>query len=305
MLRSARVLLLLPLLAAAVLTGCSSSGHPSAHPSSALPTVSGQYGTKPTFTFPRQGPPAALKSTTLHAGTGPIVASGDLLVADYLGQIWRGPVFDNSYDRHAPAGFIIGTGKVIPGWDQLLVGSRAGSRLLLNIPPAQGYGPAGNASAGIKGTDTLVFVVDVIASYGRTAAADPHAVVLHPRTPGVTVTGRPGVQPTLTVRKGAPAPATPKVTLEARGGGAPVTAGLLVVQYVAAQYSGKPAGSTYAEAPAAIPVSTGSGGTPFDLLRGVPLGSRVLLQLPATAGQGAIAVVVDLVAEPRAGLPTG
>ena len=33
---------------------------------------------------------------------------------------------------------------------------------MLSIPPAEGYGSAGQSAAGIKGTDTLVFVVDII-----------------------------------------------------------------------------------------------------------------------------------------------
>ncbi|GAC1611855.1 MAG: hypothetical protein NVS3B26_28890 [Mycobacteriales bacterium] len=302
--RAARAAFLAPVLVLAALTACSSSDHVAAR-SGALPTVSGQFGTKPVFTFPKSAPPTTLKSATLRTGSGPVVARGDLLVADYLGQVWRGAVFDNSYDRHTAAGFVIGTGKVIPGWDQLLVGVRAGSRVLLSIPPAQGYGPSGNSQAGIKGTDTLVFVVDVIASYGKAAGADPHAAVLHPHIAGVTVAGPLGMQPALSISKGARAPGAPRVTVLARGHGAPVGVGLLVVQYVATRYSGASAGSTYADAPAAIPVSAGGGGTPFDLLRGVPLGSRILLQLPAMAGQGAVAVVVDLVAQPGTAAQSG
>ncbi len=45
-----------------------------------------------------------------------------------------------------------------------------GSRVLLVIPPADGYGKAGNSSAGIKGTDTLVFVVDILGAVGGAAA---------------------------------------------------------------------------------------------------------------------------------------
>ena len=40
-----------------------------------------------------------------------------------------------------------------------------GSRVLLVIPPDKGYGTAGNSGAGIKGTDTLVFVVDILAAF--------------------------------------------------------------------------------------------------------------------------------------------
>jgi len=51
---------------------------------------------------------------------------------------------------------------VIQGWDQGIVGKNIGSRLLISIPPEKGYGLGGHPGAGIKGTDTLVFVVDVL-----------------------------------------------------------------------------------------------------------------------------------------------
>lgn len=51
---------------------------------------------------------------------------------------------------------------MIKGWDQALVGKNVGSRVVLAIPPALGYGEEGNKQAGIKGTDTLYFVVDIL-----------------------------------------------------------------------------------------------------------------------------------------------
>ena len=59
---------------------------------------------------------------------------------------------------------LIGAGQVIKGWDTGLVGQTVGSRVLLVVPPADGYGSAGSAQAGINGTDTLVFVVDILAA---------------------------------------------------------------------------------------------------------------------------------------------
>ena len=50
------------------------------------------------------------------------------------------------------------------GWDKELVGKTVGSRVILSIPPADGYGKEGNKDAGIKGTDTLFFVVDILAA---------------------------------------------------------------------------------------------------------------------------------------------
>lgn len=59
---------------------------------------------------------------------------------------------------------MIGAGQLIPGFDEGLVGQTVGSRVLLVIPPDKGYGTAGNSQAGISGTDTLVFVVDILAA---------------------------------------------------------------------------------------------------------------------------------------------
>jgi peptidylprolyl isomerase len=59
---------------------------------------------------------------------------------------------------------VIGAGQVIKGWDTGLVGQPVGSRVLLVIPPAEGYGKTGASTAGINGTDTLVFVVDILAA---------------------------------------------------------------------------------------------------------------------------------------------
>ncbi len=56
--------------------------------------------------------------------------------------------------------------QVIPGWDKGLIGQTVGSRVMLVIPPADGYGKTGNSQAGIKGTDTLVFVVDILGAFG-------------------------------------------------------------------------------------------------------------------------------------------
>jgi len=130
--------------------------------SAVLPEATGGFGEKPTLTFPAAPAPGALEVVVLAPGDGEIVEAGDDLVVNYLGQVWGGQVFDNSYDRGSSISFPIGVGAVIAGWDQGLVGRQIGSRLLLSIPPHDGYGPRGMPQAGIKGTDTLVFVVDII-----------------------------------------------------------------------------------------------------------------------------------------------
>ncbi len=94
-----------------------------------------------------------------------MVESGQDLTVHYTGVIYAsGEQFDSSWDRGEPSSFPIGVGGVIAGWDEGLVGQTVGSQVLLVIPPEQGYGADGNPDAGISGTDTLVFVVDILAA---------------------------------------------------------------------------------------------------------------------------------------------
>jgi peptidylprolyl isomerase len=54
---------------------------------------------------------------------------------------------------------------VIPAWDEGLVGQTVGSQVLLVVPPAKGYGASGSSDGKVKGTDTLVFVIDILDAY--------------------------------------------------------------------------------------------------------------------------------------------
>ncbi|GAA4421989.1 FKBP-type peptidyl-prolyl cis-trans isomerase [Georgenia halophila] len=129
---------------------------------SQLPTATGGFGDKPELTFPDTAAPEDLQVKVLEQGSGDTVQAGDTIVVNYLGQTWGGQVFDNSYDRGDTLNFPVGTGQVIGGFDEGLTGQQIGSRVLLSVPPEHGYGPRGVPQAGIKGTDTLVFVVDVV-----------------------------------------------------------------------------------------------------------------------------------------------
>jgi FKBP-type peptidyl-prolyl cis-trans isomerase len=133
-----------------------------------LPTVkAAAAGTAPVITIPKGNPPSKLISKTLVQGTGAAVASGDTVVAQYVAVNWRTQkVFSTTWPSATSAGtpfsFAIGGTGVIPGFSKGLEGAKVGSRVMLVIPPSEGYGKAGQSSAGIKGTDTLVFVVDIL-----------------------------------------------------------------------------------------------------------------------------------------------
>ncbi|MEJ2577496.1 MAG: FKBP-type peptidyl-prolyl cis-trans isomerase [Kineosporiaceae bacterium] len=132
-------------------------------PRKGLPTVKTDASGQPTVTVPATDPPSSLVVQPLIRGGGPKVIKAQQVTVQYLGVIWAsGKVFDSSWKNGHPSTFAIGVGRVIAGWDLGLVGQPVGSRLLLVIPPDQGYGANGNDAAGITGTDTLVFVVDVL-----------------------------------------------------------------------------------------------------------------------------------------------
>lgn len=277
-----------------------------------LPTVTGAFGTKPSMTFPAGDPVGSLQRVVLSEGTGPVVAEGDWLVVNYLGQIWGGDVFDNSFDKGKTLAFQSGPeGQVVPGWKIGMIGVPVGSRIMLSLPPADGYGAAGSSGAGISGTDTLVFVVDIVQAIGPNAGGQIDAVPAAPLpATGPQVTGALGVPATVTIPAGATEPTAPSVTVIATGTGAPVALGSVLVQYTATAWTGESAGSTWPSTdpaaaaagtagtgPQELPVATGG---PFAGLVGVPIGSRVLVQVPGQADQTtgqpspSIAAVVDI-----------
>ncbi len=151
----------------------SASGSKVSSGGGSLPAVTaGKSGAAPTITIPKSGkPPTSLVTKTLIKGSGPAVTKGQTVVTQYVGQIWRtGKVFDSSWSRGQPFGFTIGStpSQVITGWDNGLIGQTVGSRVMLVVPPAEGYGKTGSTQAGIKGTDTLVFVVDILGAVSPT-----------------------------------------------------------------------------------------------------------------------------------------
>ncbi len=257
-------------------------------------TVQGAFGAKPTVTIPDKAAPGQLGQQVISAGSGAPVAKGDTLVANYSGQTWapksgKPNVFDSSFDRGAPAAFVIGVGNVIPGWDKTLVGKRLGSRVLLSIPPADGYGSQGQSGAGISGTDTLVFVVDLLAAYKPDASA-PGTVVQHlPATGLPKITNVAGKPPVVLGTAGVKVPKMPAGTLLVSGTGAKIDpAKTLVLQVVQTDLAtGKKTQSTWGKAPQTVSAKNVLGVA--GVLTGHNVGSRALILTPAFKGAPASA----------------
>ena len=92
------------------------------------------------------------------------VKKGDTVYVSYTGVTWDdGKVFDSSLkDGRGPFSFPVGQQSVIPGWDKAVEGAKVGDRLLVVVPPDQGYGKEGTPDGSIKPNSTLVFTIDVL-----------------------------------------------------------------------------------------------------------------------------------------------
>ena len=119
--------------------------------------------TRPEIDFPGDTPPADLVVEDLTVGDGAEATPGKQVIVHYAGVAWStGKEFDASWNRGSAFDFRLGGGEVIEGWDRGVAGMKVGGRRRLTIPPEMGYGSRG-AGGVIKGGETLVFVVDLIA----------------------------------------------------------------------------------------------------------------------------------------------
>ena len=305
--RRAAILAAACLLAPATLAACGGSKNsPSASTGTANTSVgvnvTGNFGEKPTLTVPTTPAPTKLTTDVLTPGGGPVVASGQSLIVNYLGQTWQPQngkpnVFDNSYDRHQPAAFVIGKNAVIPGWDQALVGQKAGTRVLLTVPPALGYGTAKDANQPLAG-QTLLFVVDVIGSYPTTATATGAAA-------GALPSGFPQVKsasgqvPSVTSVKNVKLGKSPQSALLLEGTGPAIDAKKnLVVQVLQVDAkTGKQLQSTWTAA-GPQPLAGSDAVQAVTALKNAHVGSRAVVLSPAPqAGQQGVVVVVDVIGE--------
>lgn len=112
---------------------------------------------------PQQGAvPKGLQITTLQDGTGEGAKSGDVVTVNYTGTLPDGKVFDSSIPRGEPFVFNLGTGQVIKGWDQGLIGMKVGEKRKLVISPELGYGNRGAGGGTIPPNATLIFEVEML-----------------------------------------------------------------------------------------------------------------------------------------------
>ncbi|MFF3487122.1 FKBP-type peptidyl-prolyl cis-trans isomerase [Streptomyces sp. NPDC002701] len=279
----------------------SDSPSPSASPSASaapppkivdgpLPAVTAgeKFGAKPTVAKGGGDPSKDLAVKTLIVGTGQTVAENDYIQAHYLGQVWStAKVFDNSYDRKTPLLIQLAQGQIIDGWRYALTGKKAGSRVQTAVPPTWGYGTSGNEQAGIKGTDTLVFVVDIQQVFNGKSSAKGTSVAQDDTGLPKVGTNTDGKAPSIDVpKKTAPKKLVANYVLEGDGDEVGESETVLV-QYKGVLWAdGKEFDSTYSRGQL----------TSFSLqqvvkgwaqgLAGKKVGSRVLIVVPPDLGYG-------------------
>ena len=106
--------------------------------------------------------PTTLKAETLIAGSGPAIKNGQQATVQYVGVLFKnGKEFDTSWGKgKQPFQFTIGSGQVISGWDQGVLGMKVGERRRLTIPADLAYGAQGSPPK-IGPNEPLIFDIDL------------------------------------------------------------------------------------------------------------------------------------------------
>jgi peptidylprolyl isomerase len=280
--------LFVPLITTAALAGCGSSSAPPQSPNSSV-TAAGNFGLAPTVKIPAKAAGGNLYVRTEVQGSGTPLASTDAFLGNYVVYIWSGATHKLALSTYSATPQVL-SGHLLPGLSTALEGKKMGSRVLAVLPPKYGYGTAGNSQVGVTGTDTLVFVVDMIRAYSGTASASGTHVSDGGGTLP-TITAKANSAPTITIPKSAP-PKDLVVKTLIKGSGPPVAKGQEVVtQYVGVNWRTKTVfDSSWSRS---APFGFQIGATPAQIipgwdkgLLGVPVGSRVLLVIPPKDGYG-------------------
>jgi peptidylprolyl isomerase len=117
---------------------------------------------KPTVPKGSGSAPTALKAETLIPGSGDAIKNGQQATVQYVGVLFKdGKEFDTSWGKgKQPFAFTLGSGQVIGGWDQGVLGMKVGERRRLTIPADLAYGAQGSPPK-IGPNEPLIFDIDL------------------------------------------------------------------------------------------------------------------------------------------------
>jgi len=159
-----RILLAVTVASSLVLAGCGGND------SGGLDKVTVSQAANPKVTVAKGF--SATKTTTrvLSEGGGAALAAGDSVKVNYVAVNGRtGKQFDSSFTNAKPLTITLSTSSILPGFVKGLTGRKIGSRLLVAIPPKDGFGKA-QPQLDMKADDTMVFLFDVVAKVAQIAS---------------------------------------------------------------------------------------------------------------------------------------
>ncbi|NHZ62893.1 FKBP-type peptidyl-prolyl cis-trans isomerase [Massilia genomosp. 1] len=135
----------------------------------AQPSAQAQPATPPGTVLLAEPVLDPLVATDIKVGSGAEASAGSKVFVHYTGWLYkpmatrqRGRQFDSSLSRGAPLEFVLGTGRVIKGWDQGVLGMKVGGKRTLVIPSYLAYGKRGAPGGGIPPDADLIFDVELV-----------------------------------------------------------------------------------------------------------------------------------------------
>jgi peptidylprolyl isomerase len=119
----------------------------------------------PVTADPMQTTPAGARYRDLQPGSGEIAAPGDIATMHFTGWLddngRKGREFYNSRSQGTPVSFVIGTDRVMPGWNDGIIGMQPGGRRLLFLPPELAYGAKGVQDI-VPPNASLILIIELL-----------------------------------------------------------------------------------------------------------------------------------------------
>ena len=222
---------------------------------------------EPTVSLPSEIP-TELVITDITEGEGEAAVEGSTVYVYYVGVLSEnGKRFDGNFGSD-PYAVTLGVGAVIDGWDQGLIGIKAGGRRQLDIPADLAYGSAGSGDA-IPPDSAISFVVDVVAIVPPIDPAD---------APEITIEGAENVEVLVS-----------EDLVDGKGDEAKAGSNVLVHIIAFNGATGEELASTWGD-PSPVALLLAEGGSLPGLVEGIPgmkVGGRRQLTIPFADAFGA------------------
>lgn len=247
-------------------------------------SVDGGFGSTPVTAFESPLSADSTQRKVIEVGEGDPAANGDTILFEYA--LYNGETGDEiettGFGGTTPASFTIDTeSELFVGISKALECTVPGSRLTVVLPPAEGFGEEGVPSLQLSGSESLVFVIDVLE-----IETPPEPV-----TPGEWTTGLPEVDlsttPPTVVLPAEGAPDELVISVLEQGDGVVVSAdSTVLVDYQGTSWeTGEIFDQSYGASPATFPVSGVIDGFAAGLV-GQQVGTTLIVSIPAELAYG-------------------